>query len=100
LENGPIQKDTEPRNVQRGLMVESRLVREQRRGYESSPNTSEFSDLNDLSNAQNVFHERELRKIQEIVERYPQILRVVEDRVRGNGGGRTNTKKGQLCKRH
>jgi hypothetical protein len=45
------------RNTQRGLNVEEWQLREQQRGYTSSPNMSEFSDLNDLVSAKNIHHE-------------------------------------------
>jgi hypothetical protein len=44
----------------RGLNWEGWVDREQRRGYDSSPNTSEFSDLNDLSIAKNIQYEKEV----------------------------------------
>jgi hypothetical protein len=85
--NGPDHMvDSVPMNVQQWLTVDSWLAREQRRGYESSPNTSEFSDLNDLSNARNLFYEKEVQRIKELVEKNPQILKEVEARVKGKRG--------------
>jgi hypothetical protein len=56
---------------QRGLDLEGWALREQKRGYASSPNTSEFSDLNDLSSTKNMHMEREIIRIQEVLERNP-----------------------------
>jgi hypothetical protein len=71
------------------------MDREQRRGYESSPNTSEFSDLNDLSNAQNVHQEREIVRLQEILERNSQILKEAEARMKNKGGAQLIQPSGQ-----
>ena len=46
--------------IERGLNLEGWLDRKQRRGYESSPNTSEFNNLNELSNSRHVQHERKV----------------------------------------
>jgi hypothetical protein len=48
-QQGGLTSGEEERMDTRGLNWEGWVDREQRRGYDSSPNTSEFSDLNDLS---------------------------------------------------
>lgn len=70
------------RAPQRGLSWEGRMRREHSRGYESSPNTSEFSDLNDLSVAKNAHHEREVERLKEILGRNPQAWKEAEVRMR------------------
>jgi hypothetical protein len=56
---------------QQGLSWEGWLRREQLRGYESSPNTSEFSDLNDLSMAKNLHIDREIERFRDLLARNP-----------------------------
>jgi hypothetical protein len=66
--------------IPKGLNWEEWLAREQQRGYESSPNTSEFNDLNDLSMAKNIHHEHEILRVKEIMERDPHIIKEAERR--------------------
>jgi hypothetical protein len=63
---------------QQGLSWEGWLRREQLRGYESSPNTSEFSDLNDLSMAKNLHIDREIERFRDLLARNPQAWREFE----------------------
>jgi hypothetical protein len=66
------------RDVQKGLSCGGWIRREHQRGYESSPNTSEFSDVNDLSLAKNAHLDREVERLREILSRNPQAWQVVE----------------------
>jgi hypothetical protein len=66
---------------QRGLNWEGWMQREQLRGHDSSPNTSEFSDLNDLSMAKNIHLEREVVRYRELRERNPSAWLEVESRL-------------------
>lgn len=47
----------------RDLTWESWMSRERRRGYETSPNTSKFNDLNDLDTTRNIYQEKEVLRI-------------------------------------
>jgi hypothetical protein len=50
-------------------------------GYDSSPNTSEFSDLNDLSTVKNIHLEREVVRYRELRERNPSAWMEAESRL-------------------
>ena len=63
------------REQSRGPNWESWLSRERLRGYDSSPNTSEFSDLNDMKIARNVHHEREVLNVKDILEKNPEVVK-------------------------
>jgi hypothetical protein len=79
--NGTVQgRSSGMEGIPKGLNWEEWLAREQQRGYESSPNTSEFSNLNDLSTAKNIHHEREILRVKEIMERDPYIIKEAERR--------------------
>jgi hypothetical protein len=66
---------------QKGLNWEGWMRREQLRGYDSSPNTSEFSDLNDLSTVKNIHLEREVVRYRELRERNPSAWMEAESRL-------------------
>jgi hypothetical protein len=63
---------------------------EQQRGYKSSPNTSKFNDINELSIAMNIQYEREVARLSEIMIWNPQAWKEVENRMlevaQGQGG--------------